>query len=258
MKGRWSAWTPITTWLDTGWVQPLVSRRKGVYQFRVELEHKSRAGEVVYVGRGGSHQGKRRPTFPHESHLSSPLRWDSPLRTPAGTPFFSPLRNMSFLSEISKFAGHSIMIPLVANPKPFRPCKLLRFSISGSRARADGIHAVEPVASGTCMRCGNGHAAQRISTAKSIGHICASEIGAKLPGLRMQAPKPPIDTINDKNQADLLLRYVSTLYPAQNNRCQASYMKMWSQSYQCKTSACTYDRHRPKKQSAINPSVFGL
>lgn len=58
MSGRWSQWVSIAHWLDFGWNDPAVPYDKGVYRFRVNLAHPERGGEVVYIGRAGSHVGK--------------------------------------------------------------------------------------------------------------------------------------------------------------------------------------------------------
>jgi hypothetical protein len=63
MTGKWSQWLAVGHWLDHGWNLPMVPWAKGVYRFRVQPNHSERAGEIIYVGRGGSHAGKETTTI---------------------------------------------------------------------------------------------------------------------------------------------------------------------------------------------------
>jgi hypothetical protein len=54
----WSQWVSVAHWLDRGWNEPEAPWASGVYRFRVRPAHRRRGGEIVYVGRGGSHAGK--------------------------------------------------------------------------------------------------------------------------------------------------------------------------------------------------------
>jgi hypothetical protein len=44
--------------LDQGWNYPRIPWAAGIYRFRVHEDHSGIGGEVVYIGRGGSHAGK--------------------------------------------------------------------------------------------------------------------------------------------------------------------------------------------------------
>ena len=63
MAGKWSQWRAVAHWLDHGWNSPAVPWAKGVYRFRVQPQHPEWGGEIIYVGRGGSHIGKATTTI---------------------------------------------------------------------------------------------------------------------------------------------------------------------------------------------------
>ena len=58
MAKAWSEWLAVADWLDRGWNSPHIPWAKGVYRFRVRPDHPVRGGEIVYIGRAGSHAGK--------------------------------------------------------------------------------------------------------------------------------------------------------------------------------------------------------
>lgn len=63
MKTKWSKWVAVARWLDHGWNDPRLPWEKGVYRVRVRPAHSERGGEVVYIGRAGSHSGKETSTI---------------------------------------------------------------------------------------------------------------------------------------------------------------------------------------------------
>jgi hypothetical protein len=60
MTGEWSDWVRVASWFENGWnASPVAPYDKGIYRFRVNLDHPRRAGEVVYLGRAGTYGEKK-------------------------------------------------------------------------------------------------------------------------------------------------------------------------------------------------------
>src|SRR5882724_9802077 len=54
MAKKWSKWLPIANWLDSGWNDPRVPAKEGVYKVRVKPGYPKLGEKIVYVGRSES------------------------------------------------------------------------------------------------------------------------------------------------------------------------------------------------------------